>query len=344
MAKHTAAELQTLIYSPSKITTLYTKYAEKMVGGKGVRWGVPAIDRIVIPAHPGDVVALIARPGHAKTSISCYLARTEANRIIREELKDKVVVYVSIEQAVEEMEAFFQSGSDYSATDMAWGRVPMETIIKKSLERVEVPVWLMGESATERIRHPRMTVENIYGALQEMGESFGKTPSLVIIDYVQIIAVETYKDRVAQVGEAVVRSKELAKAIQCPVILCAQASRIVDTYAPMKMPQMGDAQWASAIEQTADKIFGLWRPILTDRKKEEIKVNGTEYPITDNLIVIKLLKQRFEKAGRTWALDFAPEYVQLAEMEITNHSPKMTYMENREEKEGFDPEFELPTE
>ena len=83
---------------------------------------------------------------------------------------------------------------------------------------------------------------------------------------------------------------------------------------------MRDAQWASSIEQTSDKVFGLWRPCITEEPGRTVQIEGmkTELEINDRLLIIRLLKQRGDRGRFTWAMFFAPEYLKLAELE-TRH-------------------------
>ena len=113
-----------------------------------------------------------------------------------------------------------------------------------------------------------------------------------------------------------IRAKEMALRVGCPVVLGVQASREVDNR-KLKIPEMADAQWCSGIEQTSDKMFSLWRPILTEgRDAPPVKLDKREWPVTDNLLVVRLLKQRMERGNRTWCLHFEPQYLTLAEMEM----------------------------
>ena len=113
-------------------------------------------------------------------------------------------------------------------------------------------------------------------------------------------------------------TKELAKRFGCPILVGAQAKRDVDER-KNKIPSAGDCQWASAIEQVADKLFGLWRPILTEEEGAIVgKLNGSPVLATPTLLVAKLLKQRFGPAGQVFNLYFAPEYLKLDEMAFLN--------------------------
>lgn len=87
-----------------------------------------------LPILPGEMVSVIARPGNGKTAFLMRTARERAG-IIRamatagdEEAKRRVVVYVTYEQPVEELNAFHLAASmseknRLSVTAMAMGIV-----------------------------------------------------------------------------------------------------------------------------------------------------------------------------------------------------------------------------
>jgi ABC-type uncharacterized transport system ATPase subunit len=78
-------------------------------------------------------------------------------------------------------------------------------------------------------------------------------------------------------------------------------------------------EFTQQIEQAADKLLGIWRPCLTelaDAPPVDYADGRPPAPITQQLLIAKLLKQRMEAAGHVFALHFAPEYVRLADLEL----------------------------
>lgn len=317
-----------LVFTPLEISSAYVEYAEKIRQHteNGLTWGVPSMDKAIIPLRPGEVVGIIARPGHGKSTLAAYLAKRTAASIAQNGSK-QCVIFCTFEQTVEECEAFFQCGQQYNVSDFAWGKVPMDLIIKQSVKRINLPVWLIGRSITRRRQAPRMTIDNIYHAIDSLEKSeddggFEIKPALVIIDYIQIVPVERARERVQQVGEAILQAKELAANIGAPVVVCVQARREVDTY-KAKIPTAADCQWASAIEQAADKLLGIWRPCLTEERLigEIVEIAGQKVQLTQNLFVAKLLKQRWYSAGHVFLLHFDPAAVKLADLEMRHNEP-----------------------
>lgn len=304
------------LHSPADVAQSYVQWAQKLQEEPGITYGC-ILDKHIIPLHPGDMMAVVARPGHGKSSWMAYMARKAARDIIRRGADDEVVVYVSWEQQVEEIEAFFQSGHGYSSTDMAWGRVPMGTIIAGEIKRASLPIWMIGNSARHaHVKKPRMYADIIYEAIQALYYDYGKRPVLLLFDYIQIMPVTGNKAKMDEVSAAAYQAKELFTSTGTPGIVGVQASRGVDQYAD-QIPKMSDAQWSSAIEQTADKQLGLWRPSRTHdpEKTPVISLNNRQYTNDENLFVIRLLKQRFDAGFGTWAVHFCPQTLELHDYE-----------------------------
>jgi len=321
-----------LVHTPAELASSFVKFARKRRDVGGVTFGIPAVDKKVIPLSGGDYVGIIARPGHGKSSLLAALALREAQRI-QEDGRNEIAVVVTWEQMAEEFEMMIASGSDaaISSSDIAWGRVDDVAVTRWAVKRAQLPVWTIGlpvwtigYGAFRTGNAPRMTLSSILSAIENIEEQFGVKPALVTLDYLQLIPSERGKgggDRNAHVTEASNRIKELALRVDCPFIVGVQARREVDDRKD-KMPTMRDGQWTSNIEQDTDKLFGIVRPIrYSDQKEEEsewVRFMGKEVQVTPTLCLLRMLKQRFEDGQHTWALHFRPQFLQLAEMEMKN--------------------------
>lgn len=305
------------IHTPADLAAEYVGFAERLQAEVGIGFDIPAVDAHVLPAHAGDEIAFIARPGHCKTSLLAYFARKEGKKLAAAgRSHDRAVVYVTYEQSAEELEAFFQSNEKYTNAELLRGKVQLDDVRRQVLDRAQLPVWIIGHGLS-RVdpKAPRMTPEIVYRAIEEMHGTYGVTPHLLLIDYMQLIPIEGTQDRVAAVTEVPIRVKELAMRVGCPAILAVQAGRGVDQR-DEKIPALTDAQWASSIEQTCDKVFGLWRPWQTEEHDAVIDLEGQKCQVTETLLIMRMLKQRFESGRWTWPLYFAPQYLKLAALEM----------------------------
>jgi replicative DNA helicase len=309
-------DFRTLIHTPQDCGLEFIEYHRDVMRLAGVETGIRKIDDAMIPMKPGDVIGVIARPGHGKSTFMAYLTRKIARDLMTQKRDNESAVYISYEQSIEEIEAYFQlpESNDYNLTDISRGRIDIDTLMKNGAKRAELPVWMLGNSITRRKTTPRMTFDKVIESLEYMEREWLQKPALICLDYVQIIPIEKSAERVQQVTEAIMQTKELAKRFGCPILVGVQARRDVDDK-KNKLPGAGDCQWASAIEQVSDKLFSLWRPILTEEEGAIVgKLNGSNVLASPTLLVAKLLKQRFGPAGQVFNLYFAPEYLRLEEM------------------------------
>ncbi len=304
-----------LVHTPGEIAGAFVQWDEENKRYPGVRFGIPAVDRRVIPLRPGRAAFIIARPGGGKTSLMAALAKKEALRIAAEGNGKEAIVIVTWEQVVEELEAFFMSDGEFSASDIAWCRVDSEQIRRKAVKRPELPIWMIGYSlARVEKATPEMTLDNVLKAIMQMEEVWGVRPRLLCFDYVQIIPSRGQDDRVKRVAEMPLQVKRLAQRLKVPVFCGAQASREVDAL-KIKLPEMSHAQWGSSIEQAADLVLSSWRPATTENIGDEVTVAKRKFTVAEDLFFLQMLKQRGDAGRWTWALHFEPQYLKLAEIE-----------------------------
>lgn len=325
MAK-TQADPRNLVFTSAELAANHVQLVEKIKTEPGVTWNLRAIDSHVIPMRGGDVTLICARPGMGKTTIMAYLAREEAKRITaRGTTANETVIYATWEGTVDAIyAAIVAAQGGYSSTDYYWGRVDIDKVKRNLVQHGAMPITMVGFSTIPRGRAPIMTLDVLLKAIESVEEDFGMHPTLVCLDYLQLIPRPNAASRVEQVSDAIIGAKMLGMQMDVPFVLGAQASREVDSYS-IKLPAMSDVQWSSQAEQHADKIFGLWRPALTEEldamgQPPLVKIAGHNYPATPDLLVMRMLKQRGDNGRHDWAVHLEPQLLNLAELEVKNVS------------------------
>ena len=206
--------------------------------------------------------------------------------------------------------------------EIAWGRADVEQIKERAVKGAKNPVWIIGHGISrDGVKAPRMTPDLVLKSIESMKEDYGVRPTLLLFDYLQLIPTRVAKDRVQQVTEMPIRLKELAMRVGAPAVAAVQAGRDVDSR-QLQIPELNDAQWASSIEQTADKVFSLWRPCQSMDDGALLEIGDQCYTVNNNLMIVRLLKQRGDQGRYTWGMYFNPALMKLAELESSNGDSK----------------------
>jgi replicative DNA helicase len=272
----------------------------------------------------GDMVAYIARPGGGKSTMMMRQSLQEARMIASEtppgENCKEVVVAVTYEQCQEELENFIQTNDAFSATDVAWGRVPLDKIVEQVRTRARLPLWIVGHSAARAgTKKPTMTPDVILDAIKWIVDEQNVKIRLMTFDYIQLIpSSNPHLKRTEQLLEVVPTIKQLALEIGAPALIAVQASREVDAL-KFKTPELNHAQFGSVIEQACDKVFSFWRPWQTESEDSLIDLGpkyGGEQPVTPNMLIVSMLKQRFGVGRALWPMYFDPAYLKLVALEL----------------------------
>ena len=103
--------------------------------------------------------------------------------------------------------------------------------------------------------------------------------------------------------------KGVAQSLDVPVLLLSQLSRLVEAR-PNKIPQLSDLRDSGAIEQDADIVLLLYRPVFCGITADE---NGI--PIDPSLATIEIAKNRNGRRGLI-DLHFQPEYTLFTDREV----------------------------
>lgn len=309
-----------LVYTGAEAAKNWVDYAEYVRSNPGLRFGVKRLDETILPLRRGKILSILARPGHGKSTLAVYLARKEALEILESGRKENVF-YVTLDQPIEEIDTIVNSDSGVNLSEIAWGRADMETMRGRALKRARLPLDYIGKSAHEFRRQKPFTFRNIYAEIKQETERRGIHTSLVVLDYIQKFHVGERERRQDEVTEAIFAARELCLDLQCKMIVCVQAARETDKETE-KIPRSHHCQHASAIEQESDAILGLWRPVKTETAKNiRYALDGVEQviPVRDEVMLMRLDKQRMERAGINYAVWLDPKLVQLAEMELNRN-------------------------
>lgn len=247
----------------------------------GINTGHSKLNKITNGWQSGDLIILAARPSMGKTAVSLYFAKCPAK-------EGKRVLYFSLEMPKERLiDRIISTDTNIDSIKLQSGKID-----ESEWEQLSVKSGAYGDNTLMINDDSGMTIEDItHSSLTEAAKG---DIDLILIDYLQLIKYSgggvTTNDKVAHISKG---CKALAKKIGCPVIALSQLSRAVEARGGDKRPELSDLRDSGSIEQDADVILFLYRPVYYGFETNE--EGGT----TEGLIEIMVKKNRNGSLGNT---------------------------------------------
>lgn len=286
----------------------------------GLNTGMEKLDEFLIPLTPSEMMVVLARPSHGKSSLLVHYGMRAAKSAV-ESIGTKIEyappVYITAETPVEELS--IKTLSNFSKIDSKVIRTGKEQndwakIIEDAEAMTgEYPITYVGHS----IINPRrglITIDYIEQCVYEVVKRYNRPPRAILVDYLQRISSPGVSDRRLGLAEVVERLKDLHMSVGAPLIFGSQAKREVDDKA-FPVPDVGDGKESGAIEETADVVVSLMRPIKFWQKGQLIPRTNPELFSTENIFFINVLKQRNGSANHGFWVNFDPRITDFTELE-----------------------------
>lgn len=217
------------IFSVSEAALRWKKDKEER---PGLKLGFESLDAVIQPGlRPGNVCVPMAKTGTGKTVL---LANLDYN------LRDRRVLHVTLENTVTEVFELLWRIYHF------WHPAAEDFQITKSLP------WLRIVDAN------RLTGEDLATLVEEYTLDVGEPPEVLQIDYLGYLARgQRGSSPYEKVSEAVMQLKSMAKSHELAVIAPHQASRAAQEGQAFEGHEARDS---GVVEETADFMFGLYRP------------------------------------------------------------------------------------
>jgi replicative DNA helicase len=277
------------------------KAIEEMYDRKEAVTGVPTgfvdLDRKTAGLQPSDLIIIAGRPSMGKTAFALNLAQYAA-------LNAGIGVAVfSLEMSKEQLALRLLCGE--ARVDMA--KVRSGFAPDRDFPKLVTAAGHLSDAPIYIDDTPALSVLELRAKARRLKREREARLGLILVDYLQLMRGHTGADNREQEISGISRSlKALAKELSVPVVALSQLNRQVESRAE-KRPIMADLRESGAIEQDADVIAFLYRPIVYDKNANE----------RDAEVIIA--KQRNGPIG-TVNLTFMPEYTRFenrAEEEVS---------------------------
>lgn len=234
---------------------LINELADKKGEIIGVPTGFIDLDKMTSGMQKSDLIILAARPSMGKTAFALCVARNAAIKGYKVAIFSLEMGKMQLSQRLLSMEA----GVD--ANKLRTGRLESNDWMKMSA--------VMDRLSEADIRiddTPGMTVMGIKNKCRRMKAEAGL--DLVVIDYLQLMSADgRAESRQQEVSNLSRNLKQLARELDCPVLVLSQLSRAVESRSDHR-PQLADLRESGSIEQDADVVLFLYRDEVYDKETD----------------------------------------------------------------------------
>lgn len=252
---------------------------------RGVTTGVDALDAMVGGYRPGELIVVGGRPSMGKSIVATAAATACA-------MTGQGVFIASLEMRREEMRARV-------LCDLARDRrrIEYQKIMRGEISPAEAADLRLSADALKSLSiivddRGGLSAAQISLSARRAARSIeaqDKTLGLVVVDYLQLMAIDGQwrGDKNNGVGANSAAMKQLAKDLNCPVMLLSQLNRSVEARDD-KRPTMSDLRDSGSIEQDADVVMFPFRPeYYLARKVEEAKDENERTNLRADLGAVK---------------------------------------------------------
>ena len=215
-----------------------------------LKLGFPKLDSMLGGLGPGTIHILAARPGMGKTALALDMAMNVA-------ANQKTVVIFSLEMTNDELgKRLLSSAMSKPVRDIA----NSSTLSESDRNEMDQALAKLRDYPMYFYDRPNIEPGTMKGLIQQL-MSTGRKPSLIFVDYIQLINAKglpgrSRNDEVAAISR---NFKLLAKELEIPIICLSQLSR-ESAKRTDHTPQISDLRDSGAIEQDADTIMFVDRP------------------------------------------------------------------------------------
>ena len=223
----------------------------------GVPTGYTDLDKKLSGFQKSDLIILAGRPSMGKTALALSMAR---NAAVEHNLK---VGVFSLEMSVTQLtERLITAEAKVDSHLVRDGRLPGKDWKKlsKAAGKLNKAQIFIDDSAD-------LNIMELRAKARRLKAEFGI--DALFIDYLQLLNVPGRTESRQQEISFISRSlKALAKDLDIPVIALSQLSRALEARQD-KRPMMSDLRESGAIEQDADVVLFVYRPIVYSKKEED---------------------------------------------------------------------------
>lgn len=216
--------------------------------------GFLPIDEAIGGFRAGELIVLASRPSMGKTSISMIIA-------------GEVAINQSLPVAIFSMKHDIEKYTNRFVTSLVNYQISNEKLSKTSEIKVKFATKIKTEIKLAQIYvddSPSLNIQNITRRCHELLLKCNGVMGLVVIDSFEAMAPNmNYPDKTTDATAVSKKLRELAREINCPILITTRLSRRVEQR-KFKQPILSDLKHNGALSTHADRLLFLYRPQAYD--------------------------------------------------------------------------------
>jgi replicative DNA helicase len=224
----------------------------------GVPTGFVDLDKKTAGLQPGDLAIVAGRPSMGKTAFALNIAQYAAL-----EAKTGVAVF-SLEMSKEQL--VFRMLCSEARVDQS--KVRAGYAAQRDYPKLAIAADRLSEAAIYIDDTPALSVLELRAKARRLKRERDANLGLLVVDYLQLMRGTMSDSREQEISSISRALKALAKELNLPVMALSQLNRQVESRGD-KRPVMADLRESGAIEQDADVIMFLFRPVVYDPKNAD---------------------------------------------------------------------------
>lgn len=225
-------------------------------GFTGLKTGLKDLDKKILGLENQDLIVVAGRPSMGKTSFAGNIIESVVE-------KGGFVIEYSLEMPKEQLtKRHFASMGKVDFTNIRNGKLSADewdSVHKAAVKLAEKDYYIDDT--------PSLSSTRILSRARKLAQKVGKSPDLIVIDYLQLINDAKDENETQRISEISRNIKLAARELDCPIILLSQLNRNLENR-PNKRPVMSDLRSSGSIEQDADVIIFLYRDEVYDEDSE----------------------------------------------------------------------------
>jgi replicative DNA helicase len=224
----------------------------------GVPSGFVDLDKKTAGLQPGDLIIVAGRPSMGKTAFALNIAQYAAL-----DAHTGVAVF-SLEMSKEQL--VFRMLCSEARVDQS--KVRAGFAAQRDYPKLAIAADRLSEAPIFIDDTPALSVLELRAKARRLKRERDANLGLIVVDYLQLMRGMSADSREQEISSISRSLKALAKELSVPVVALSQLNRQVESRAD-KRPVMADLRESGAIEQDADVIMFLFRPVVYDPKNSD---------------------------------------------------------------------------